>query len=100
MTRWLIKYYKLYLYLQVLSFLTRQEATTAAPDMKNISLGESSHHESGVDMAFDALMELEKNSDLSDFMKNYTGGSDSMENLWTVDNNTLITNSQTESVLR
>ena len=68
--------------------------------MKNVSLGQSAHHESGVDMAFDALLDLEKNSDLSDFMKNYMGSSDSMESLWTVDNNKLRTNSVTESVLR
>ena len=88
-----MKYFQLYLRLQVLSLLT-------GGDMKNISLAQSPHQESGVDMAFDALMDLEKNSDLSDFMKNYIGSSDSMENLWIVENNKLRTNLVTESVLR
>ena len=80
------------------SLLTGGEAT--AHDMKSFSLTQTPHHESGVDMAFDALMDLEKNSDLSDFMRNYIESSDSMENLWTVDNKKLRTNLETESVLR
>ena len=68
--------------------------------MKNISVAQSPHNESGVDMAFDALMDLEKNSDLSDFMKNYIESSDTMESLWRVDNNKLRTNRVTEGVLR
>ena len=84
--------------LQVVSLLTGGEET-AANDMKN-SLGQNPNHESGVDMAFDALMDLEKNSDLSDFMRNYIESSDTMESLWRVDNNKLRTNRVTEGVLR
>ena len=72
----------------------------SADNMKNFSLTQTPHLESGVDMAFDALMDLEKNSDLSDFMKNYIESTDNMESLWTVENNKLKTNSETESVLR
>ena len=77
----------------MVSLLTGGEET-AAQDMK------TSFHESGVDMAFDALMDLEKNSDLSDFMKNYIESSDTMESLWRVNNNKLRTNRETASVLR
>ena len=82
----------------MVSLLTGGEEA-AAQDMKT-SLCQDPLHESGVDMAFDALMDLEKNSDLSDFMKNYIESSDTMESLWTVNNNKLRTNSETESVLR
>ena len=82
----------------MVSLLTGGEEA-AAQDMKT-SLFQAPLHESGVDMAFDALMDLEKNSDLSDFMKNYIESSDTMESLWTVNNNKLRTNSETESVLR
>ena len=79
--------------MQVVSLLT-------ADNMNNISLTHTPQLDSGVDMAFDALMDLEKNSDLSDFMKNYIESTDSMESLWTVENNKLRTNTETESVLR
>ena len=64
------------------------------------SLLSSQHKESGVDMAFDALMDLEENSDLSNFMKTFMTNSDSMEELWTMENNTIRTHKETETVLR
>jgi len=57
-------------------------------------------NESGVDMAFDALMDLEENSDLSHFMKTYISSTGSMEELWRMENNTVRTHIETESVLR
>ena len=55
--------------------------------------------ESGVDMAFDALMDLEENSDLSSFMKNFDYSEDPSD-IWTqLDDNTLITNKATQQVL-
>ena len=55
--------------------------------------------ESGVDMAFDALMDLEENSDLSSFMKNFDYSEDPSD-IWTqLDDNTLITNKATKQVL-
>ena len=69
--------------------------------LMNIQDAQSSNKESGVDMAFDALMDLEENSDLSQFMKTFLiSSSGSMEELWTVENNTVRTNTETESVLR
>ena len=55
--------------------------------------------ESGVDMAFDALMDLEENSDLSNFMKNFDYSEDPSD-IWTqLDDNTLVTNKATQQVL-
>ena len=62
---------------------------------------QSSYKESGIDMAFDAFMDLEENSDLSQFMKTYlVAGSGNMEELWRMEKNTIRTNAETESVLR
>ena len=57
--------------------------------------------ESGVDMAFDALMNLEENSDLSNFMKTFIEGSGDSLELWSsLDDGTVITSKATEKVLR
>ena len=58
--------------------------------------------ESGVDMAFDALMDLEENSDLSTFMKTFLEeGAETAVELWTsLDETTVATNSATQRVLR
>ena len=59
-------------------------------------------HESGVDLAFDALMDLEENSDLSTFMKTFLEeGAETAVELWTsLDETTVATNSATQRVLR
>ena len=77
--------------MQVVNLLTPLMNTRAA---------QSSSKESGVDMAFDALMDLEENSDLSHFMKTYISSTGSMEELWRMENNTVRTHIETESVLR
>ena len=57
--------------------------------------------ESGVDMAFDALMDLEENSDLSNFMKTFIEGSGDSLELWSsLDGGAVITSKATEEVLR
>ena len=57
--------------------------------------------ESGVDMAFDALMDLEENSDLSNFMKNFDEGSGDFLDLWSsLDSSLACTNKATAEVLR
>ena len=58
--------------------------------------------ESGVDMAFDALLDLEENSDLSNFMKNFTNNnSDDPSDIWRIlDDNSYETNKATQDVLR
>lgn len=57
--------------------------------------------ESGVDMAFDALMDLEENSDLSNFMKTFVeDAGDSLE-LWSsLECGAVSTNKATLEVLR
>ena len=59
-------------------------------------------HESGVDLAFDALMDLEENSDLSTFMKTFLEeGAETAVELWTsLDETTVATNAATQRVLR
>ena len=60
-----------------------------------------SKDESGVDLAFDALMDLEENSDLSNFMKTFMEGSNSAQELWTsLDDTTVQTHAATEQILR
>ena len=62
----------------------------------------SEEKESGVDMAFDALLDLEENSDLSNFMKNFTNNnSDDPCDIWRIlDDNSYETNKATQDVLR
>ena len=57
--------------------------------------------ESGVDLAFDALMDLEENSDLSNFMKVFIEGSGDALDLWSsLDCGLFSTNKATMEVLR
>jgi len=60
-----------------------------------------SHNESGVDMAFDALMDLEENSDMSSFLKKYIEGSENAQELWTLgaDGGSLYTNKAVHETL-
>ena len=64
--------------------------------------GDTLRHESGVDLAFDALMDLEENSDLSTFMKTFLEeGAETAVELWTsLDETTVATNAATQRVLR
>ena len=64
--------------------------------------GADTKHESGVDLAFDALMDLEENSDLSTFMKTFLEeGAETAVELWTsLDEITVATNAATQRVLR
>ena len=57
--------------------------------------------ESGVDMAFDALMDLEENADLATFMKSHMEDSDDVQQLWTLNSNKeVVTNPMTGHILR
>ena len=57
--------------------------------------------ESGVDLAFDALMDLEENADLSNFMKAFIEGSGDALDLWSsLDCGLVSTNKATMEVLR
>ena len=57
--------------------------------------------ESGVDLAFDALMDLEENSDLSNFMKVFIEGSGDALDLWSsLDCGLFSTNKATMELLR
>ena len=63
--------------------------------------GNETEFESGVDLAFDALMDLEENSDLSNFMKTFMDGSSNAQELWTtLDGSTVQTNVATQQILR
>ena len=85
--------------LQVVSLLAGGDPLS--PPLMNIRDIQSSNKESGVDMAFDALMDLEENSDLSQFMKTHLiSSSGNMEELWTVENKRIRTSTETERVLR
>ena len=57
---------------------------------------------SGVDMAFDALMDLEENSDMSSFLKKYIEGSENAQELWTLgaDGGSLFTNKAVHETLK
>ena len=60
-----------------------------------------SKDESGVDLAFDALMDSEENSDLSNFMKTFLDGSSSAQELWTkLDGSTVQTHAATQQILK
>eukprot|EP00092_Neocalanus_flemingeri_P060121 GFUD01072021.1.p1 GENE.GFUD01072021.1~~GFUD01072021.1.p1 ORF type:complete len:585 (+),score=163.35 GFUD01072021.1:30-1757(+) len=57
--------------------------------------------ESGVDMAFDAFMDLEENADLATFMKSHMEGSEDVQELWTVNSQKeVVTNQWTSQILR
>ena len=57
--------------------------------------------ESGVDMAFDALMNLEENADLANFMKSHLSSGEDMQELWTINSyKEVITNPWTGHILR
>jgi len=57
--------------------------------------------ESGVDMAFDALMNLEENADLANFMKSHLSCGEDMQELWTINSyKEVITNPWTGHILR
>eukprot|EP00092_Neocalanus_flemingeri_P046856 GFUD01052882.1.p1 GENE.GFUD01052882.1~~GFUD01052882.1.p1 ORF type:complete len:583 (+),score=160.60 GFUD01052882.1:371-2119(+) len=57
--------------------------------------------ESGVDMAFDAFMDLEENADLATFMKSHMEGSEDVQELWTVKSQKeVVTNQWTSQILR
>eukprot|EP00092_Neocalanus_flemingeri_P065909 GFUD01080223.1.p1 GENE.GFUD01080223.1~~GFUD01080223.1.p1 ORF type:complete len:579 (-),score=160.71 GFUD01080223.1:70-1806(-) len=57
--------------------------------------------ESGVDMAFDAFMDLEENADLATFMKSHMEGSEDVQELWTVNSQKeVVTNRWTSQILR
>ena len=57
--------------------------------------------ESGVDMAFDALMNLEENADLTNFMKSHLSSGEDMQELWTINSyKEVITNPWTGHILR
>ena len=57
--------------------------------------------ESGVDMAFDALMNLEENADLANFMKIHLSSGEDMQELWTINSyKEVITNPWTGHILR
>ena len=57
--------------------------------------------ESGVDMAFDALMDLQENADLVNFMKSHMDDTDDVQELWTINSHKeVITNQWTGQILR
>ena len=57
--------------------------------------------ESGVDMAFDALMNLEENADLANFMKSHLSSGGDVQELWTINSyKQVITNPWTGQILR
>jgi len=68
----------------------------------SLSVSTHSRNESGVDMAFDALMDLEENSDMSSFLKKYIDGSDNAQDLWTLgaDGESLFANKAVHETLR
>ena len=68
----------------------------------SVSTSTLSRNESGVDMAFDALMDLEENSDMSSFLKKYIDGSDNAQDLWTLgaDGESLFANKTVHETLR
>ena len=68
----------------------------------SMSVSTHSRNESGVDMAFDALMDLEENSDMSSFLKKYIDGSDNAQDLWTLgaDGESLFANKAVHETLR
>ena len=68
----------------------------------SVSTSTYSRNESGVDMAFDALMDLEENSDMSSFLKKYIDGSDNAQDLWTLgaDGESLFANKAVHETLR
>ena len=68
----------------------------------SVSVSTHSRNESGVDMAFDALMDLEENSDMSSFLKKYIDGSDNAQDLWTLgaDGESLFANKAVHETLR
>ena len=59
----------------------------------------SSTKESGVDMAFDALMDLEENADLVDFMKNHQESGEEFAEIWSLGSGN-VTNKNTGQTLR
>ena len=57
--------------------------------------------ESGVDMAFDALMDLQENADLANFMKSHMDDTDDVQELWTINSHKeVVTNQWTGQILR
>merc|ERR1712227_996867 len=82
--------------------MTEAETQMKEPGAKMIAKSrKESKDESGVDLAFDALMDLEENSDLSNFMKTFMDGSSSTQELWTsLDDTTVQTHAATEQILR
>ena len=57
--------------------------------------------ESGVDMAFDAMMDLEENADLANFMKSNLDVAKDVEELWSINSDKeIITNLWTGQILR
>ena len=57
--------------------------------------------ESGVDLAFDAMMDLEENADLANFMKSHLDVAEDVEELWKINSDKeIITNQWTGQILR
>ena len=77
---------------------------TEEPDMtlvcdKNNKIEDAK--ESGVDMAFDAMMDLEENADLANFMKSHLDVAEDVEELWKINSDKeIITNQWTGQILR
>ena len=80
---------------EVVEETSENQSTTKAVNFQNLS---DNKKESGVDMAFDALMDLEDNVDLANFMKTHMEGSDE---LWSLDSHKeVVTNQWTGKILR
>ena len=76
-----------------------EESDTAQVIVKNNQIEDLK--ESGVDMAFDAMMDLEENADLANFMKSHLDVAEDVEELWKINSDKeIITNQWTGQILR
>ena len=83
---------------EVVVDLTEEPDTALACD-KNNEINDTK--ESGVDMAFDAMMDLEENADLANFMKSRLDVAEEVEELWRINSDKeIITNQWTGQILR
>ena len=83
---------------EVVVDLTEEPDATLVCD-KNKEINDTK--ESGVDMAFDAMMDLEENADLANFMKSHLDVAKDVQELWRINSDKeIITNQWTSDILR
>ena len=84
--------------IEVVVDLTKEPDMTLVCDKNNKI---SYMKESGVDMAFDAMMDLEENADLANFMKSHLDVAEDVEELWRINSHKDVgTNQWTGQILR